>query len=191
MASHLDQWNQNYADLDSEITAPSTFEGYPFKLKTNYKIKITNAQVTTSNRGDVQVQLDTEILDDADSVVTKHREWLTLPKQVSDANMERNVLLAATKSRRDNIGAILQSLDYARFGYAEELKGDEKTEAQIQANRAVLRYCDELHEAEGQTIPTWEGLVLYMHKTPNKKNADYPYTNLTAKPVAKLESFSG
>lgn len=191
----LEDWNKQFADGDEAIDlfAPKA-KGFSFDLDVAYSVRVREAKVIRSSKGDVQLQLDLDVMDGEDKLGDK-REWLTLPKQQSDLKLTREQAEKATQRRFEDMLRVLSAAYPKDFRqYAERIdNGSAKAtfkdfdgkvmEGEAFALRDTARktkcvkWTDALHGKVDETIDDLEGTSLYIVKATNKRDARYPYTN--------------
>lgn len=211
MSSAIDDWNAQYGNLE-DYTKPTGGGRFNFEFGQNYRMRIKSAKVERStNRGDIQILLDLEVLKQDDTVAGAHKEWLTLPKQESDSTLAGGVdqIIKVTLRRRDDLGRVLAGVDPARFAlYASTgdkpgggtvffdadgnlLTNSDLDERQVEINARVMEEADQLHGQTGEYLPDWVGAEFWIVKAQNPKSDKYPYTNYHSRPNPKLPIWGG
>ncbi len=206
-AMNLDEWNKQFEGDNAIELFRQSDKGFELALDTAYTVNIREAKVVRSSKGDIQLQLDLDIKDGEDTLGTK-REWLTLPKQVSDLQLTRENAEKATQRRFDDMLRILGAAfpkDYKN--YAEKIEkpgqkpifkdfegniivGDAWATRATQRQTKCIAYTDALHGRLDESIDELEGTSLYLVKATNKRDARYPYTNWYDARPSKVPLFS-
>lgn len=191
MAS-LQDWESKFGTNDK--FSASNRVGFDFELDVAYRVEVKSAKIIETRRKDICLQLELSILDGADEVGTT-REWITLPKQASDEKMPGDTVRKLTFRRRDDLQRILSVAQPEKFAvYVDRKQEDGKAiyigpdgkemsfgefkEREKEVNSAVMELTDAWHEEVGAPVEDLSGASFYMVKAPNKRNADYPYTNV-------------
>lgn len=204
----LDDWNAQFADEDGiALFRVAQERSHELQLDVAYKVNITGARVVKSARGDIQLELKLDVMDGED-VLAQRREWVTLPKQMSDLKLTRENVEKATQRRFDDLLRILGAAwpeQFARYkektsspsgkdtfiGFdGKPITGNGWAERDAQRRQACIEYADRLHGRVDESIDEMEGTSLYLVKATNKRDARYPYTNWYDAQPAKVPMFS-
>ena len=208
MSSVIDSWESQFGGNEEYVKANKA--GFDYDLDVAYRVRVADAKVTKTKRGDIQVCLDLQVREggahgeDGD-IIGSTKEWLTLPKQATDKELAKDLVKKITLRRRDDFQRILMTQDakYAIYSSKEErdgkkvyldpsgnvLTGAVYKERELEVNTAVMALCDSLHEMEGQSVPELIGAEFYLVKSPNKKKPEYPYTNIFSSPPENMPVF--
>lgn len=189
--SVVESWGQRYGSNEEYVKSARV--GFDYELNVAHPVKITAAKIIQTKREEVCLAIDVEILERGE-VIGKAKEWFTLPKQVTDDRLAADVVRKLTFRRRDDIQRIFHGAEpqFAKFAKRElrdskpvyfdetgaELDNKAYTEREKTVNAAIMEWCDAAHEQVGESVDMLIGVEFYIVKAPNKRNADYPYTNV-------------
>lgn len=193
MVSTLSEWSEKYGENES-FTRPVK-SGFTYEQDVAYSVRVKAAKVIKTKRNEIQLQLDLDVLDGEESAGTS-REWLTLPKQVTDSNLKDELVRKLTLRRRDDLQRILSAspgyksaqiwdarevvdgkVRHSFEGTPLDFKSFREREKAV--NAFVMQVTDEWHEDPGSDLS--EGLTgaeFFLVKAANKSKPQYPYTNI-------------
>lgn len=207
MTETIDAWTREFGDINPfEKSASPTFS---LEMNVAYFCEIKDASVVQSQKGDVQLKLSLVVLKgtgEESEEAGRFIEYITLPKQSSDLQLNNFELVSKLTQRRTaDVVRILSAADrptYALYDRAGSEKGQTvyfgfdgnpmtkedfaTREAEIQEK--IIAFVDDLHGKIGSTVDL-DGTRLFIKKVPNKKSPKYPYTNLYAQRPRDTEIF--
>ncbi len=217
MAS-LDDWNKKFGGAEGmdPFANDKGKRGFDFRLDVAYLSHLKKATLVRSQRGDEQIRLLFGILahdsDDAPEI-GESLEHITLPWQESDKNMQRDTRERVLRMRVDTLKRIYSAAIPSQYAPYDKTDADPATnkkryldftgqpltngryeERQQDINEKLMILLEGLKDNlanEGGELEELAGTFLYLHKKPNARNADYPYTNYYVNRPEKLPVFSG
>lgn len=203
--SSLREWNAENGEVKLFESPREKKTGFAPELDTSYPVKITDAKVVTSSRGDKQVELSLDYLatEGGDEVLGKRREWLTLPWQDSDKKMSNELRERVTQRRILDVLRILSAAAPQQYSLydkrlepahkygktkfidfdGEEMTEDDFAERTQEIQTRCVKFAEELrfNAEDGSEVEKLIGTELYLTKATNAKDERYPYSNWYAR----------